>query len=265
MRIGVYANMELPGSLKIARSCSRLLRRGDCFEERTARELGKKGVPLGEMEADVLIVIGGDGTMLKTFMETGLPLLGINSGNVGFLTESRKDSLQDVFRRLRTGRFRIEEKLKIATTVEGRRVQDAVNEAVVHSSSIGKVRHFDISISRNRVGLVRSDGIIVSTPTGSTSYSLSAGGPIVDPTASVIVVSPLAPYGISSRPIVCGPDSQVRVKVVGERACMLVIDGQVEIGLTGSEKLEFSSSETRARFVRFDFDFYRRIHSKLTG
>ncbi len=265
MNVGIYANLELPDSIKIARSAIRFLRKGDMIEEETARSLGRKGVPLGEMDADVLLVVGGDGTLLKTFFKTDKPLLGINSGNVGFLTESRKDSLEDVFNRLREGRYRIEEKIKIASKIDGRRVQDAVNEAVVHSSAIGKVRHFDISIGRNRVGIVRSDGIIISSPTGSTSYSLSAGGPIVDPSASVIVVSPLAPYGISSRPIVCGADALVVMKVEGERNCRLVIDGQVEIELAGGEKLEFTSSERKARFVRFDFDFYGRVHSKLTG
>lgn len=265
MRIGLFANLELPGSLGIARACVRFLGRDDCIEEQTAKGLRRKGRPLSRMGVDVLLVVGGDGTMLKTFMATDIPLLGINAGNVGFLTESRKDSLEDVFGRLRNGRYRIEEKLKLSTSIDGSRTADAVNESVVHSSAIGKVRHFDISIGKNRVGLVRSDGIIISTPTGSTSYSLSAGGPIVDPSASVVVVSPLAPYGISSRPIVCGPDTVVKVTVVGGRPCRLVIDGQVEIELTGGEKLEFGASEGRARFVRFDYDFYRRIHTKLTG
>lgn len=265
MRIGLYANMDLPGSLRIAKKCLGLMVRGDQVEQQTAGEFGRRGTPLGEMSVDVLIVVGGDGTMLKKFMQTDTPLLGIHSGNVGFLTESRKDSLPDVFDRLRKGRFRIEEKLKVATEVDGRRMTDAVNECVVHSSAIAKVRHFDISVGRNRVGLVRADGIIVSSPTGSTSYSLSAGGPIVDPSASVLVVSPIAPYGISSRPLVCGPDSTIRLKVVGERACRLVIDGQVEKPLRGGESIEFRASEKRARFVRFDYDFYRRVHSKLTG
>lgn len=265
MKIGLYANMELPGSLAIARDASALLSRGDVVERSTASKLRRKGIELEEMDADILLVIGGDGTMLKTFMRTPIPLLGINSGNVGFLTESRKDSLKDVFQRLREGRYRIEEKLKVSTAVDGVRMPDAVNESVVHSSAIGKVRHFEITVGRNRVGLVRSDGIIVSTPTGSTSYSLSAGGPIVDPSASVIVITPLAPYGISSRPIVCGADSKIVLKIVGERGCMLVIDGQVEHSLSGGEKLEFSASASRAKFVRFDHDFYRRIHSKLTG
>lgn len=265
MKVGLYANMELPGSLKIAKSAVKFLNRQDSIEEKTAKRLNRKGTSLGKMDVDLLMVIGGDGTMLKTFMKTDLPLLGINAGNVGFLTESRKDTLSDVFSKLRQGKFRIEEKLKVATSIDGREMPDAVNESVVHSSSIGKVRHFDISIGRNRVGLVRSDGIIVSSPTGSTSYSLSAGGPIVDPSASVLVVSPLAPYGISSRPIVCGPESHIRLKVEGGRACRLVIDGQAEFELSGGEKIEFHASERRARFVRFDYDFYRRIHTKLTG
>lgn len=265
MRIGLFANLDLPGSLKIAKSSLKFLTRQDSIDQKTAKRLNRKGVPLAKMDVDVLVVVGGDGTMLKTFMKTDLPLLGINAGNVGFLTESRKDTLSDVFSRLREGKFRIDQKLKVATTVDGRKVPDAVNESVVHSSSIGKVRHFDISIGKNRVGLVRSDGIIVSTPTGSTSYSLSAGGPIVDPSASVIVVSPLAPYGISSRPIVCGQSSHIRLKIEGGRPCRLVIDGQVEVDLNGGEKIEFSSSDRKASFVRFDYDFYRRIHTKLTG
>lgn len=227
--------------------------------------LGVRGEELADMDVEMLVVIGGDGTMLRTFMRTDLPLLGINAGDVGFLTEAGPSDMEDVVERIRSGKYRIEERIRMRATVNNEVAGDAVNEAVIHSASIGKVRHFRLNVGMNSVGLVKADGIIFSTPTGSTSYALSAGGPIVDPSATVFVIVPLAPYGISSRPIVCSPESVIRVEIEGGRACRLVIDGQKEQKLSGDETIRFTVSPNSARFVRFDYDFYRRIRTKLTG
>ncbi|MEM3851438.1 MAG: NAD(+)/NADH kinase [Methanomassiliicoccales archaeon] len=264
MKLGFHGNTSLPAFSEMAGKLVRHLRKEDQIESETARVLGMKGVPLSKMDVDVLIVLGGDGTMLRAFMRCDLPLFGINAGKVGFLTQGNAMEMDTLIPRLRAGLFEIEEAMKLSPRINGRRKADAVNEAVVHSSDIGKVRHFNISIGRHEVGIVRADGIIISTPTGSTSYSLAAGGPIVDPSASVIVVSPIAPYGISSRPIVCAPDAGIRITIEGERPCKLVIDGQVSLKLSGSEVLEFTASKKRARFVRLEHDFYSRIRSKLT-
>lgn len=236
----------------------------DQIEQKTATALHRKGVPLSRMRADVLLVVGGDGTMLKTFMQCDIPLLGINAGTVGFLTEVNGSEVQSALTRLRSGNYRIDSAIKLRSEVSGSRMPDAVNEAVVHSADIGKVRHFRISIDGRSAGMVRADGIIISTPTGSTSYSLAAGGPIADPSASVLVLTPIAPYGISSRPIVCSTGAVIHLTVEGNRRCKLVIDGQVSRDLDGGEELRFTASENRARFVRLKYDFYRRIHSKLT-
>jgi len=265
LRLGVLANTELPQARQLVHEASRLLLPGDQMEQKTASVLGKKGVKLQQMDVDILIVIGGDGTMLKTFMSCDLPLIGVNAGNVGFLTEIDGRRLKEVVHRLRKGRYVVEEALKLRTEVNGRRVADAVNEAVIHSANIGKVRHFIISVDGKNAGLVRADGIIVSTPTGSTSYSLAAGGPIVDPSAQVLVLTPIAPYGISSRPIVCSPDVEVRISIEGERKCKLVIDGQYSSDLSGKEEIILSGSENRAKFVRLRRNFYERVHSKLIG
>ncbi len=265
MKFGLYANHNIPVAVEKAKELFRLLRGEMELEQSTAEAIGEKGVRLEKMKPDVLVVIGGDGTILKKLMRCDAPVLGINAGDVGFLTEVGPNGMKGAMDRITSGNYRIEEKLKLRTSVDGKRVEDAVNEAVVHTAETGKVRHFILAVDRNSVGVVKSDGVIISTPTGSTSYSLAAGGPIVDPSASVLVISPIAPYGISSRPIVAGSRSVIRLAVEGERTCRLVIDGQVEHKLSGHEVIEFSSSEHAARFVRFDYDFYRRIHTKLTG
>ena len=265
MKLGVCANQRLPEALRAAREIVKYLKGGIVLEQSTAEAMGESGVRLEKMAADILLVVGGDGTMLQTLMRSDAAVLGINAGDVGFLTEAGLNGVRGAIDRILSGKYRIEEKIKLRTVVDGKRVEDAVNEAVVHTASTGKVRHFILAVDHNSVGVVKADGIIISTPTGSTSYSLAAGGPIVDPSASVLVISPIAPYGISSRPIVAGAKSTIRLGIEGSRPCRLVIDGQANHRLSGGETVEFSVSERVARFVRFDYDFYRRIHTKLTG
>jgi NAD+ kinase len=265
LNIGLYANSSLPGARAVAAGVYRLLGGKVELEMDTARSLRRSGRKLEDLKADVLIVVGGDGTMLKSLMKFDGPVLGINAGDVGFLTEVGKGEVRKAINRLKAGNYRVEEKLKLKTVVDGVRFRDAVNEAVVTGADPGKVRHFNLEIDGSRVGMVKSDGIIISTPTGSTSYSLAAGGPIVDPSASVLVVSPIAPYGISSRPIVTGERSTIRLSVEGARRCVLVIDGQTKHPLSGEERIDFSVSDRKAKFISFDHDFYHRIHTKLTG
>ena len=265
MNIALYANSSIPDARAVAAEIYRLLDGKVELEAETARQFRKKGRKLEDIRAEILIVVGGDGTMLKSLMRYDGPVLGINAGDVGFLTEVGKGEVKKAVNLLKKGKYRIEEKLKLKTIVDGARLEDAVNEAVVTGADPGNVRHFNLKIDGSSVGLVKSDGIIISTPTGSTSYSLAAGGPIVDPSASVLVISPIAPYGISSRPIVAGDSSTINLSVEGGRRCVLVIDGHVRRFLRGEEKIDFSVSEKKAKFVSFDRDFYHRIHTKLTG
>jgi len=265
LKLGLCVNHNIPAAVNTAKELFKLLKGEIELEQSTAGAMGEKGVRLERMKPDVMVVAGGDGTILKTLMRCDVPVLGINAGDVGFLTEAGTNGLKSAMDRIASGKYRIEEKIKLRTVVDGKRLEDAVNEAVAHTANTGKVRHFILAVDHNKVGVVKADGVIISTPTGSTSYSLAAGGPIVDPSASVLVISPIAPYGISSRPIVAGSKSIIRLAIEGERPCRLVIDGQVEHRLHGGENVEFTSSEHVARFVRFDYDFYRRIHNKLTG
>jgi len=173
------------------------------------------------------------------------------------------DEVERYLPKVLAGDYRVENRMRIRVTVDGRRLPDCLNEAVVHTANVSKIRAFEIRVDGQLVQRVRADGIIVATPTGSTSYSLSAGGPIVDPRMDAIIVSAIAPFAPYFRPLVFPPKGRVRVGLTRPKECLLVLDGQREVPLKGTETLEFTASERPARFIRFRDDFYQRIEQKL--
>ena len=154
--------------------------------------------------------------------------------------------------------------MRLKVTVDGERMFDCTNEAVVHTAHVAKIRHFEIRLGDEVVERVRADGVIVATPTGSTSYSMSAGGPIVDPHLDAIIVTAIAPFKPASRPHVFPATGQVHVRLEKPKECLLVMDGQHESTLKGTEDVVLTASERRAKFIRFRDDFYRRIEEKLS-
>jgi NAD+ kinase len=216
------------------------------------------------MKADVVLAIGGDGTILRALQLSDSKVLGINSGSLGFLAEVSANEVSEYLDRVVRGDYRVEERMRLKVTVDGDRLFDCTNEAVVHTAHIAKIRHFEIHLDDEIVERVRADGIIVATPTGSTSYSMSAGGPIVDPRVEAMIVTAIAPFKPASRPHVFPATSKVRVKLLKPKECLLVMDGQHESSLKGTEDVVLTGSERRAKFIRFRDDFYRRIEEKLS-
>src|SRR2546427_8620155 len=154
--------------------------------------------------------------------------------------------------------------MRLKVTVDGERMFDCTNEAVVHTAQVAKIRHFEIRLDAELVERVRADGIIIATPTGSTSYSMSAGGPIVDPHVEAIIATAIAPFKPASRPHVFPPTGQVHVQLVKPKECVLVMDGQHESSLKGTEDVVLTASERHAKLIRFRDDFYRRIEDTLS-
>ena len=265
MKVGVTANPKIPGTAElVGRIVKAVNRRNQVFLEREiADRLGAKGVALEDMAADIVLAVGGDGTILRAFQHTDADLLGINSGSLGFLAEIMADEVDAYLPKVLAGEYRVEKRMRIRVDVAGRRFPDCLNEAVVHTAHVSKIRNFEILVDDKVAERVRADGIIVATPTGSTSYSMSVGGPIVDPRVDAIIVAAIAPFKPSTRPIVFPPKSQVRVRVTRPKECLLVLDGQREVPLAGSEDLVFTASDRPARFIRFRDDFYQRIEQKL--
>src|SRR5207245_10339616 len=174
------------------------------------------------MRVDVVLAIGGDGTILRALQLSDVKVLGINSGSLGFLAEVYSNEADAYLERVAKGDFRVEERMRLKVTVDGERMFDCTNEAVVHTAQIAKIRHFEIRVDSEVVERIRADGIIVATPTGSTSYSMSAGGPIVDPHVEAIIATAIAPFKPASRPHVFPPTGQVHVQLVKPKECVLV-------------------------------------------
>ena len=235
------------------------------LESRAAQGFGLEGVPLSEMKVDVIITVGGDGTILRTLQGCDCPILGINAGVLGFLTEVQSDDAVSAVKRLLAGKYKIDARLKLKTVMNGKRLEDATNEAVLHTAHIAKMRHFQITIDGAKATEIRADGLIIATPTGSTSYAMSVGSSIVDPRVDALVIAPIAPFRLAARPLVVPAKSMIGVTIREPKECILVIDGQAEFTTSGAEKYEFTSSEKKAKFISFKDDFYSTLEEKLVA
>ncbi len=227
--------------------------------------LGLPGTELSEMDVDILVTIGGDGTILRSAISTHAAILGINGGGVGFLAEIDPDDIEDGLRRAIRGEYTVEERFKLDTYLNGVKVEPAVNETVIHTDSVGKIRQFKIYVDDKLATELRADGIIVSTPTGSTCYAMSLGAPIIDPRVNAFVIVPMAAFKFSCRPFVVPADSKVSVECVLDKGCLLVIDGQVEHVISGGSRIELVRSQEKIRLLMFGKDFYSRVREKLVN
>ncbi len=264
MRIGISGTPELRNFKRVANKVVEALKGEDLvFEERTAEALGRDGVPLGKLKADVLITVGGDGTILRTLQSTSLPILGVNAGVLGFLTEVQPGEIETSMAQLVKGDYKIDKRLKLKVVVDGKRMKDTTNEAVVHTAHVAKMRHFVVSVDNKPATQMRADGIIVATPTGSTCYAMSVGSSIIDPRVEALVIAPIAPFRLSARPLVVPAKSSISVTIHEPKECVMVADGQEEVFLTGNEEIVFTSSEKKARFVILKGEFYKNLEEKL--
>lgn len=266
MKFGITANPHIRDSLDATNRIVRYLepKHEVALETEIAKDLGRKGVPLAHMKPDMILAVGGDGTILRALQLTEAPILGINSGSLGFLAEVYANEVESFLGRVLRKDYKTEERLRLKVTVDGKRLFDCLNEAVVHTAHVAKIRHFEVALDGVPVLQVRSDAMILATPTGSTSYSMSVGGPIVDPRVDAIIVTAIAPFKPSCRPHVFPGTSRVSVKLVKPRECILVMDGQHEMPLKGTEEVVVTRSDRPARFIRFRDDFYKRFEEKIS-
>ena len=208
--------------------------------------------------ADVLVVLGGDGTFLRAahaVIEDDVPLLGINVGKVGFLSKVEAKDIERVLATLVEGRYAIEPRMAL----EGRILRGgrppagdrlvALNDVVVARGSLARVVRLDTSIDSSHLASFIADGLVVASPTGSTGYSFSAGGPILGPTARNLVVTPIAGYLTTIRSVVVGPDAVVRCRVVDAHEALVSVDGREDIPLAVGDFVEVRAIERPVRLV----------------
>ena len=218
-------------------------------------------------KADLIVVFGGDGTLLSASHEasqTGTPILGINCGHVGFMTSLSAEEM-DRFASCRAEDFRIEERMMLRVLHRGREYH-ALNEACVVSKNSCTLSAFDASVDGNLIGNYHADGLIVATSTGSTAYSLSAGGAAVDPRLDCVCITPICPHSLlRARPIIVPPNATVTLRhtTSDESAAVLCVDGREEIEL-GAEAVEITRSERKTRLlVPRDHHFCSVLYSKF--
>lgn len=218
--------------------------------------------PLEEMDVDTLITVGGDGTILRALQKIDPAIFAVNMGKVGFLTEVDGEKVEEYLGRLLDGDFMVEQRTRLRAIKNNNEFVDAVNEAVIHTAQVSKMRDFNIYVDDILADNIRSDGLIIATPTGSTCYAMSVGSPIIDPRIPAHVVVPIAPYRLSTRPLVVPSSSDIRIEEVDGRESLLVVDGQHE-EMIKDDILNFTRSPKTARFIRFHGNFYERVREKF--
>ena len=266
---GIVANPNIQGTLDIAKDIRDFLEPANtCILEKTLAvklEIPDEGVPLDKISAEVIIAIGGDGTILRTLQNNSCKILGVNAGVLGFLTEISKDNLNSGLKRLVSGDYIVDERIKLKTELNAKRLVDATNEAVIHTSQIAKIQSYQVFVDEYSAENIRADGIVIATPTGSTCYAMSTGGPILDPQVNGFVITPIAPFKLSARPLVVSSKSEITVELSDKRkTSTLVLDGQQEVEVGSGDVIKFGRSENKAQFIRFDSDFYKRVSEKLS-
>jgi NAD+ kinase len=220
---------------------------------------------------DLVVVLGGDGTLLSAARVTAaldVPLLGVNLGSLGFLTEVPLTSLYPMLEAIAQGRAPVEQRsLMQCDLLRGETVLGSYlvfNDAVVNKTALARLNSYDLSIDKVFVSSFRADGIIVATPTGSTAYSLSAGGPVLMPTVKAFVITPVAPHSLTHRPLVV-PDS-VEIEIVlrsDEEVAYLSLDGQPGLDLSDGDRVRCRRSEHSVHLFRTESNFFHLLRSKL--
>jgi len=234
------------------------------FEEGTARHLGKEGVPFESIAGDLVVVVGGDGSVLLTVhqMRKQVPVLGINWGEVGFLADLEPDEARAFFSAEKTT-LRIERRLRVSLSVDGRWLGNALNEAVIVTERPAKMLRFGVYVDGTPAERFRADGLLISTPTGSTAYAMSAGGPIVDPQIEGFLLVPLAPYMLSSRPHIISTGRNLEITLETEKPAHLVIDGQSTFELDREATIRVKKADEPALFVYTGKPFFEKVNHKL--
>ena len=221
-------------------------------------------------ESDVLISLGGDGTMLASARAVGehqTPILGINLGGVGFLTEINSNDLCNALNKLKRGDYFIEKRMVLETEVEGIKKLDqyGLNDVVLDKGEVARLFLLHLYLQDEFICSYSADGLIVSTPTGSTAYCLAAGGPIINPRMNAIIVSPICPHTLASRSIVFSENETLKVVVeLSSRHAVLTIDGQVAFKLKSGSSVLIRKAKHSVNLVKFrDRSFYDILRTKL--
>jgi len=278
LKIGIVAKSKIHEPLEIINNLTKWLGDRD-VEVFIEKELGDQiehpnSVDRADIPelVDVILVFGGDGTFLgmaRLACKYGTPILGINLGGLGFLTEVTVEELYPMMERLIDGNYEVEDRQMLLTTIRREKniigAYEVLNDVVINKGAVARIIDLAIYIDGSHVTTYRADGIILSTPTGSTAYSLSAGGPIVHPKIPVTIITPICPHTLTNRPLVVSSDMKVEIQITTQEPdTYLTLDGQIGIRLNTSDVIEVKRTDTSVKLIKSPFrDFFTILKTKL--
>jgi NAD+ kinase len=222
-------------------------------------------------QVDVIVVLGGDGTLLsvaRAVGDLGVPILGVNLGGLGFLTATTLDETTPALEAFLSGRMTVEERMMLSVRLHrGGNVAGtylALNDVVIMKAAMSRIIDLSVSVDGEPAIDYRADGLIIATPTGSTAYSLSAGGPILFPTMDALVLTPICSHTLTNRPIALPGTQRIQVAVLTNQEVVLTLDGQVGVTLREQDRVEVAQAPSRIRLVRFPHKhFFSVLRTKL--
>jgi len=277
IRLGVIGHLEYDGLVEVLRTIFRLAGELDIepvFEPDLLDVAAGAGRLQADTEIDALVTLGGDGTLLRgarLVSGRAVPILGINLGRLGFLTSCGRDEAELALRRLAAGDYLAERRMQL----EGRALDSAggarkrwfaLNDVVLHKGGFARVLHLTVSANGDPIGTYAADGIVFSTPTGSTAYSLSAGGPVVVPTVESILVTAISPHTLAIRPLVLPADTELRVHTDdGPDELLVTVDGQVGTTFAVGDTLVVRRADRHALIVRFPGSTFFSVLTRKLG
>ncbi len=274
--IGRYNTAEIAESLL---GLARLLEQRGCavlIEKETATNIGGNSFSVGDFgvigaKANLAVVLGGDGSMLSAARQLashGVPLVGVNQGRLGFMTDIALSSMRDTVDQLLTGEYTVEDRVMLHARVEREDREffstEALNDIVVNKGATGRMIEFLVHIDGQFVYDLRADGIIVATPTGSTAYALSSNGPILQPNVPGLVVVPVCPHTLSNRPITVSDRCVIEITIKRAAGARLHFDGQPQAELEARDKVTLRRAAHTIRFVHPPgYSYYAMLREKL--
>ena len=278
MRIGITGRIHKEETFEIIRKLSDWLEKRD-VKVYVEKEIGAvinhpNSVPYAELpeSVDIVIVFGGDGTLLRVarlVSKYGIPILGVNLGRLGFLTEIAIDELYPMMELLLSGKYEVEKREMLSATIHrwGEWIGNyaVLNDVVINKGAVARVIDLAIYVNDSHITTFKADGIILSTPTGSTAYSLSAGGPIVYPTLPLTIITPICPHTLTDRPFVVSNEATIRVRVLTDTPDIyLTLDGQVGVNLMMDDVVEVKKADISVKLIKSPFrDYFTVLKTKL--
>ena len=259
---------ELKASFEIIEELFQKANIKTILEYSSAKMINKKGITLDKLceEVDFLVSVGGDGTLLSVVRESyrfSIPILGINLGTLGFLTDINMDQLEQFLLDLNSNNYRIDNRMMVEGSLNLNSFV-AFNDIVISRKSISSMVSIEARIDGKLFNSYYGDGVIISTPTGSTAYNLSVGGPLVYPLTEAFIITPVAPHSLTQRPLVMPADFEIEFDIVDNKGAVIIVDGQDIYEIEDNQRLKIRIAKQNARLIhRINRNYFDVLNEKL--